>query len=59
MAIIKNTTTNAGEDGLGVGVAEERRNKPLYTVIGSKNYCNYYGQWYGGSSKTKKRTRAI
>ena len=46
-SIIVSEITNARE-----GV-EER--KSSYTVSGSVNWYNHYGEQYGGSSKTKNR----
>jgi hypothetical protein len=45
-AIIKKTNkANAGEDVGGTG------KEPSYAVGGYVNYCNHYGNQYGGSSK--------
>jgi hypothetical protein len=43
MAIIKNTTTNSGED--------VREKETSYTVGENVNLYNHYGKQYGGSSK--------
>jgi hypothetical protein len=43
MVIIKNTTTNIGEDAV--------KQEPLYTVSENVNYYNLYGKQYGESLK--------
>jgi hypothetical protein len=43
MANIKETVTNAVQD--------TRKKEFSYTVGGNVNYCNHYGNQYGGSSE--------
>ena len=37
----------------------ERMKKPSNTVSGNVNWCSHSREWYGGSFKTKNRTKKL